>query len=224
MTLPFPKNDGVRKYNCFVCGMQYTDFELYNEHIRVNHEEGREYILCPLLRCKCCVRDLRTHFKVKHPGTPMPKNGQMKAIVWKDQKSDGKLKTRKPRFREGFFMSNKNGGKEMHYRSGKECEVYECLEFMPEVMKYDVEPFAVKYSLDGEVHEYNPDISVVFDDGRVEVWEVKPANQTDLPINQAKWTACQQHCETRGWGFMVITEVGIDKLKKRLRSEQHGRN
>ena len=51
-------------------------------------------------------------------------------------------------------------------------------------------------------------------DGHVEIWEIKPANQTALPKNQAKWAACQHHCEARGWKFMVMTEVGIGKLKK----------
>jgi hypothetical protein len=54
------------------------------------------------------------------------------------------------------MVSNKNGGKEMHYRSGWECEVYECLEAIPEVLAYEVEPFKVQYSYLGEIHEYNP--------------------------------------------------------------------
>lgn len=217
MTLPFERDNGLRKYACFVCGRQFEVFDEFTAHIVETHEEGREYVRCPLERCQACVRDIRLHFKFKHQHEPLPKNGQMKAMIWKDQ-GNKKVKTRKPRFREGYMMSTKNG-KEMHYRSGKECELYECLEQMPEVLKYDVEPFAVKYFKPdtGEVHEYNPDLSIVFDDGHVEIWEVKPANQTHLKINQAKWTACQQHCEQRGWDFVVITEVGIEKLKKRVR-------
>lgn len=220
MSLPFEKDNGKRKWQCFVCGKVMTEFEDYKTHIIESHEEGREYVICPLGRCGAPVRDLRLHFKAKHPSEKeVPKVGQMKAMIWKDQSPrTGKLKQRKPKFREGYLISTKNGGREMHYRSGYECEVYECLEAMPNVVSYDVEPFKIQYLYEGEVHEYNPDLSVLFDDGHIEVWEIKPANQTHLPRNNAKWAACQNHCQARGWEFIVMTEVGINKMKKRVKS------
>lgn len=219
MTLPFVKDDGLRKYQCFVCGHTTSDFEEYKTHIVEKHEEGQDYVLCPLARCRCPVRCVRTHIKAKHPHeTNIKMTGQMKAMIWKDQSArGGKLKTKKPRFREGYMVSTKNGGKEMHYRSGMECDVYECLESLPEVIGYEVEPFKVQYSFQGEIHEYNPDLKVLFEDGRIEIWEIKPANQTSLPRNSAKWTACNQYCQQRGFGFMVLTEVGMGKLKQRIR-------
>lgn len=218
--LPFEKEE-KRKYTCFVCGVAYSDFEDYKDHIIQSHDEGREFVVCPLARCGAPVRDLRLHFKAKHPTESAPKAPQMKAMIWKDQadKKSGKLKTRRPKFREGYLTSTKNGGKEMHYRSGMECDVYECLESMNEVIGYDVEPFKVQYSFNGEIHDYNPDLKIQFADGRIEIWEVKPSNQTHLPQNAAKWTACQQHCEARGYSFMVLTEIGLGKLKKQLRGE-----
>ena len=143
----------------------------------------------------------------------------MKAIIWKDlSPKSGKVKNRKPKFREGYMISTKNGGKEMHYRSGMECEVYECLEAMPEVIGYEVEPLKVQYTFMGEIHEYNPDLKVMFDDGRVEIWEIKPSSQTTLPRNNAKWTACNQYCQQRGLGFMVLTEVGMAKIKQKIKN------
>jgi hypothetical protein len=217
--LPFPTNTN-RKYQCFVCGQNYEDFTEYKQHIIQNHELGREFVICPLIRCGAPVRDVRAHFAAKHKNETLPKTCQMRAIVWKDQssKKDGKLKNKRPKFREGYLMSTKNGGKEMHYRSGMECEVYECLEVMPEVLGYEVEPFAVQYSFMGEIHEYNPDLKILFDDGRIEIWEIKPANQTSLPKNSAKWAACQQYCDTRGFQFMVLTEIGMGKLKSRIKN------
>lgn len=223
MSLPFPKDNFKRKYQCFVCGQNYTHFEEYKSHILENHEEGREFVICPLARCGAPVRDLRMHYKAKHPSeTHVPKTGQMKAVIWKDQsaKKDGTLTQRKPKFREGYMTSTKNGGKEMHYRSGMECDVYECLEAMTEVIGYEVEPFSVQYSFQGEIHDYNPDLKVYFDDGRTEIWEIKPANQTNLPRNNAKWTACNQYCQTRGYNFMVLTEVGMGKLKQQIKEQQ----
>lgn len=218
-TLPFPTNNNARKYQCFVCGKNYEIFEEYKDHIIQSHEQGREFILCPLTRCQAPVRDVRAHFAAKHKGENVPKTCQMKTIVWKDQTmKNGKLKNKKPKFREGYLISTKNGGKEMHYRSGMECEVYECLEVMPEVIGYEVEPFSVQYSFMGEIHEYNPDLKILFLDGRIEIWEIKPANQTSLPKNTAKWTACQQYCDVRGYQFMVLTEIGMGKLKQQIRS------
>lgn len=222
MTLPFPTDNHVRKYTCFVCGVAFTEFQEYNSHILAEHELSREFVQCPLERCKACVRDLRLHFKVCHANEKIPKVGQMKAMIWKDKNlKTGKMTQQKTKFREGYLTSTKNGGQEMHYRSGMECDVYECLECMPEVISYDVEPFKVQYSFLGEIHEYNPDLKVAFDDGRVEIWEIKPSNQTHLPKNKAKWTACQQYCDARGYNFMVLTEIGMDKLKQKIREQKN---
>lgn len=224
MSLPFGSQDKTRKYHCFICGKIFQQLDEYGKHIKETHEAGREYVICPLERCQFPVRCLRTHFRAKHPTEPMPQTGQMKAIIWKDQTKDGKMKTRKPKFREGYFVSNKNGGREFHYRSGWECEVYECLEVIPEVVAYDVEPLkgGIPYLFKGEAHHYFPDLSLQFNDGHVEIWEVKPASQMELEINQAKWNAATQFCDSRGWDFIVINEIGITKLKNRVRKVKQG--
>lgn len=213
---PFNKNN-MRQYTCFVCGVAFNEFKEFNEHIISNHDEGREYIKCPLSRCEACVRDLRQHFKSKHKNETCPKSGQMKATIWKDiNLKTGKLKQKKPKFREGYMYSVKNGI-EVHYRSGMECEVYECLESMDEVISYEVEPLKINYSFQGEVKEYNPDLRVFFTDGRIEIWEIKPSNQTSIEKNKAKWASCQYYCDNRGYKFMVLTEVGLQKIKKGIR-------
>ena len=63
MTLPFEKDNGLRKYTCFCCGQVLHTFDEYKTHIIESHEEGREYVLCPLPRCGCPVRCVRTHFR-----------------------------------------------------------------------------------------------------------------------------------------------------------------
>jgi len=210
MTLPFNLEKGNRKYQCFVCGVMFNMLIDMKRHILTEHEEGREYILCP--RCDYPVRDLRSHYKAVHKTHP-PKNCQMKTIVWKDQKNP-KKKHKKPTFKEGYIISKKNHGEAMHYRSGWECEVYRCLELMPEVISYKVEPLKIKYFEKGKVRHYWPDIMVNFNDGRTEIWEVKPANQTNLPNNQAKWEAAREYCGVRNWKFEVITEQVINKMKR----------
>jgi hypothetical protein len=205
---------GKRKWQCFVCGNQHGDYESYKSHIVAEHDEGREYLSCP--DCKAPVREMRTHYAAKHPHRVLPKDGPMRVSVWFDFVGN-KRKARKPKFRDGFIVSNKNGGKELHYRSGYECEVYELLEHDDDVRAFHVEPFKVPYNFGGEWLEYIPDLRVDYMDGTTEIWEIKPANQTSLDKNKAKWLAMDHHATQMGWRFMVITEVGIGKLRQKLK-------
>ncbi len=216
MPLPFNnKHNGVRQFACFICGVLQPNFASFKEHIKSNHEEGREYIVCPLEHCKAPVRDMRAHFKAIHPHTECPKNGQLKALVWKDPK-DPRKKKKKVSFEEGYFSSAKNR-KKLHYRSSWEREVYEILEKMDEVVRYEVEPLAIEYVFNGELQNYLPDLKLHFRDGHKEIWEIKPVNQTNLAINEAKWHSCGDFCKKRGWDFKIITEVGLARLKNDLR-------
>lgn len=220
MPLPFANNhNGKRQFQCFVCGIMQPDFKSFKEHIMTAHEEGREWVKCPLERCQAPVRDVRAHFKCIHPYDVMPHNCQMKALVWKDPK-DPKKKKKKVSFEEGYYPSAKNK-RNMHYRSGWEKSVYEVLEKRPDVVRYEVEPLAIEYFFKGEVQNYLPDLKIHFQDGRKEVWEIKPTNQTDLPVNKAKWESCAAFCKKRGWEFKIITETGISRMQNDLRIGRH---
>ncbi len=211
MTLPFSK-DKSRKWQCFVCGREYKEYDEFVDHILDEHDEGREFIICP--RCEAPVRDLKMHFAAKHRGMKMPKGVQHKVMVWKDHKKTGG-KTKTPHFRKGELISRKNGGKPMLYRSSYEEKVYSLLEQWDEVAGYDVEPCKIPYSYRGRARHYKPDLIIQFFD-RVEMWEIKPANQTSQKLNQAKWSSAKTYCLARGWSFQVITEVGIGKLQALL--------
>lgn len=217
MVLPFEK-DNSRKHQCFCCGEEFSDYVEFKDHIIENHEEGREYILCPLDHCKCPVRDLRMHFKVKHPSFNFNNvKGQHKAIIWHDFSSKGK-KTRKPKFKQGKYQSTKTG-KVLPYRSGMEEKVYKLLDSYDEVMSFDYEPFEIDYIHQGQAHKYIPDIFVTFMDGHKELWEVKPSNQTSLEKNKNKWFAAKEACKVRGWEFQVLTEKRIEQLQKTIRNQ-----
>ena len=216
MTLPFEKpNDAERMWTCFVCGMSFKNPQSYKDHIVEKHEEGRDYVRCPLARCRYPVRDVRAHYKFHHRNEPPPSGCQMKAIIWRDQRDPKTKKKRKMSFHDGDFQSAKNN-KKMHYRSGYELEVYKCLEQMQDVVKYDVEPFGVPYWFMGEQKKYFPDLMVQFADGHIEVWEIKPRDQTAYEVKDAKWTAADKYCESRGWHFEVKTEQGIQQLRRQL--------
>lgn len=218
MTLPFnPPNK--RKFQCFCCGVQYNTYKEYCEHIISEHEEGRDFVLCPLDRCKAPVRDIPSHFKANHAGQEIPKKGQLKASVWKDQTPiKGKLKARKPKFRTGYYESIKMQ-KSIKYRSGYEATVYECLDDLHEILGYEAEPFEISYIHKGEIRKYFPDILVHYVSGDKELWEIKPSNQTDLEMNKNKWFAANEACKLKGWKFKVITEKGIEKLKKKVKDQ-----
>ncbi len=213
----FDNDRNSRKWQCFVCGKQHTNYQEYNEHILQEHEEGREYIKCP--DCGACVRDTRLHYKIIHPKRIMPKNVQLKVAVWRDF-SSGKKKTKKPTFKEGYFVSNKMNGNQLHYRSGYECDVYECLEADKEVQAFHAEPFQIGYYFEDKWHKYTPDILVEFTDGRKEIWEIKPSSQTTLKKNKAKWKAMNTHAKENGIEFVVITETGIGKLKQKVKKQR----
>jgi hypothetical protein len=218
----FETDKGKRKYQCFVCGVMFESFDHYRNHIIEKHEEGREYIICPLDRCLAPVRDLRLHFKIKHPGTPMPSvSGMARATIWKDFGPKGEKKTKKPKFREGWYDSQKCQ-KRFHYRSGYEAKIYELLDADCDVIGYDVEPFEIPYIHHGKERKYTPDIIVHFTNGKTEVWEVKPSNQTTYEKNQDKWYAADSACKSRGWEFVVMTETGMDALRIKVKNQFKG--
>lgn len=215
----------TRQWQCFVCGKNFSEYEEYKSHIVETHEVGREYISCPT--CEAPVRDIKMHFKAKHPQRAMPVGVQMKVAVWKDFKrtKDGKksVTTRKPTFRTGDVISQKNNGALIHYRSGMEEEFLGLLEQDKDVVAFSAEPFKVPYFFSGEWHNYIPDLKVQYIDGSIEIWEVKPATQTDTEIyeqNGAKWAAMNNHAMNHGWEFTVQTEVGLGKLKAKVKRQQ----
>lgn len=211
-------NNKKRKWQCFVCGKQYPDFDSYKNHIIAEHDEGREYIKCPAEGCGAPVRDLRTHWKLKHPKRIMPKNCQMKVIVWSDFSSTGKKKKTKTRNRQGYFPSKKMG-KDIYYRSGLEADFYDCLERDEDVKAYEAEAVKVPYYWNGSWHNYITDLLVEFHDGSKEIWEVKPSQQTDYDQNKAKWTCANNYCENVGIKFIVQTEVLLDRYKAKIKRQ-----
>ncbi len=215
--LPFSDNSD-KKYVCFCCGMQYAEYDDFKDHILESHEEGREFVLCPLDHCKAPVRDVKSHLRVKHPHFNLNNfKGQARAIIWHDFSQKGK-KTRKPRFKQGKYESIKTG-KILGYRSGLEEKIYKILDQDDDVVSFYSEPFNIDYIHKGQAHKYTPDLIVNFIDGRKELWEVKPSNQTDLEVNKNKWYAAEQACKIRGWEFKVFTEQKINKLAQKVRSQ-----
>lgn len=210
-----------RHWQCFVCGKQYEEYQPYKEHILENHEEGREYLKCP--DCDAPVRDMKSHYAVKHRNRIMPKGIQTRVVVWMDFKrqKDGKSKkgVRRPNPRRGTFISKKCNA-DFEYKSGLECEFFECLEADVDVESYAYEAIKIPYFWRTEWHDYIPDVRVNWVDGSTQIWEIKPANQTNYDQNKAKWIAANNYCANMGWEFIVLTEVGLGKFKSKLKKQK----
>lgn len=203
-----------RKWQCFLCGVEHKDYESYKTHILDAHEEGREYIVCP--KCQAPIRDMKLHWKLKHPHVQMPAGLQHRTAVWRDQSGSRK----KTQYKQGEYESKKTGRK-LHYRSGLEMKFYELLDQDNDVVAFYAEPISIPYYFKGTMKNYIPDLVVQFVDGRKEIWEVKPSCQTTLAINEAKWSYATKYAEGKGMHFKVQTEkVGLGKLEKKIRDQK----
>ena len=147
MTLPFDpnQNKNIKKYQCFVCGVLFTEYGEFKNHILEEHEEGRDFVKCPVEHCQAPVRDMKMHIKAKHPQIDWRKiPGQHKALVWHDFSPKGEKKTRKPRFRKGKYLSTKMQ-KLFTYNSGLEEKVFQLLDDYKQIEAFEVEPFRIPY-------------------------------------------------------------------------------
>lgn len=116
------------------------------------------------------------------------------------------------------------------YRSSWELRFMDYLDRHPEVVQWASEEFCIPYRspVDSRIHRYFPDFKIKkkLPNGETQtiVIEIKPLYQSVPPeknkkptkkyirevmtygINEAKWKAAQQFCESRKWKFMVMTE------------------
>lgn len=215
---------------CWTCGEETATSQDMFVHMRQSHEEGVDYIECPL--CHDLIVDTIIHFSRAHQGTPLPSGMQMRitgvAHDFRTVKAQEAKKESRRKYRQGFFDSAKNG-KKLHYRSGWELDCYKILENSFAVKQYFVEPFPIPYLFGGVVKNYWPDILVVFIDDDPQkpsraLIEVKPLDQCpnkdgkaetfDQARNDAKWQAADNFSRQKGMEFVVWTERSIIKLSK----------
>lgn len=115
-----------------------------------------------------------------------------------------------------------------YYRSSWEWTFCKMCDEHPSITKWASESIKIPYRnpLTGKQTIYVPDFFIVYDDEkgkqRVELIEVKPANQTFKEktgrsvgnqaawvVNQAKWTVARAYCKQRGIIFRIINESDI---------------
>ena len=136
------------------------------------------------------------------------------------------------RFAQGkYTLKNPDkyvGGRSPTYRSSWEWAFMRMCDNNPNISKWASESIKIPYRnpFTGKYTVYVPDFFVVYNDKngsqKVELIEVKPANQTDLKkignsqsnkahyvLNQAKWSAARAYSKQKGIYFRVINEGDI---------------
>ena len=110
--------------------------------------------------------------------------------------------------------------REVAFESGLERQFLMLLEACDDVVYYQEQPLTVSYYYQGRRRVYCPDLVFSLADGRVVAVEIKPRNGMALHRNWAKWAALSQHCEEKGFGFLVTDGCRSvqDVAKREVRS------
>lgn len=147
---------------------------------------------------------------------PRPRYNQKKQRFRKKIQGD--------RFKRGYFtdISEKyvppknnymNSERFPEYRSSWELAFYKYCEASDKIKKWSAESIAINYisPKDGKPHRYFPDVFVLLENGDKYIIEIKPNNQTNNPINKAKWEAARKWSQENGFTFLVLTEKELKK-------------
>ncbi len=126
------------------------------------------------------------------------------------KKSFSQNRTRRGRHKSGTFLSRKCNS-EFIYRSSYELAFFHMLEASDVVERYVVEGLRVPYLFDGSKRTYIPDVLVLYKDGSMRVYEIKPKQLVNTPIVQAKARACisflKKHMPETTYHFVTQDEI-----------------
>lgn len=117
------------------------------------------------------------------------------------------------------------------YRSSWELHLYRYCDISPAVKYWSTEYIAIPYisPIDNKQHRYFPDVFIVFINDKKAIIEVKPHKEKNIKsnkrltekakrtylINTAKWEACKQFAEDKGWDFFVMDEYDLGLKRKK---------
>lgn len=127
-----------------------------------------------------------------------------------------------------YMKSYKDG--HVNYKSSLELAGVRYADFNKHIVKWSLEPFAIKYvkPSDGKKHRYYIDMFIEFKTGEKFLVEIKPKSQTVPPakpkkntqknqmnyqkalmtyhINSAKWKAAREFAKINNMRFIILTE------------------
>lgn len=114
----------------------------------------------------------------------------------------------------GYFFSKKNN-KDLRFRSQFEKRAFEFLENDDSVIKYEHEPFHIKYIIDGKSRYYIPDILANYKLGKQKLIEVKPLAMTNTKEFLAKQEYAKDYCIAKNITYELWTEVLLFPNRKK---------
>lgn len=120
---------------------------------------------------------------------------------------------RKSRFHRGVHSSPKAG--DCKFRSGWEEKFMLYLDQEPSVVSYDYEKLSIEYVSNvrtGKRRKYWPDFLVRYDDGRVEVVEIKQQRRVHDKKILKKTLAAQDWCRLNNATFRILTEIELKSM------------
>ena len=124
---------------------------------------------------------------------------------WKDIFTNGKP----PIIKGKSEIVNSIKGGIFRTRSSYETAYVKILDNDYNVKEFKYEPFYIDYEHNGIKKIYIPDFLVKYNDGHIELIEVKPLRMINMNINQMKFKAAEEYSITNNMKFMIISE---DKL------------
>ena len=125
---------------------------------------------------------------------------------------EGKFRPGRTGHKKGWYEATKPCRK-LFFRSSWEEAVMKYLDVSPDVKSWDYECVRIPYMYDDHKRWYVPDFIVLFQDGRHEMWEVKPKEflQTERVRNTC--LAGEAYCREHGINsYRVITRDVLQAL------------
>lgn len=80
------------------------------------------------------------------------------------------------------------------------------MEYDPNVVFFEEQPFSIDYKYGGKELKYTPDFRVVDANGRHRLIECKPQKYVNKDDNQRKFAVAKEWCLHRNWEYKVITD------------------
>lgn len=115
------------------------------------------------------------------------------------------------RNKKGTYTSIKTG-KQHHFKSGWEETVMKYLDSSSDVVAWDYECVRIPYYYDDHKRWYVPDFVITYQDGRKEMWEVKPSQfcGSQRVVNTS--VAGRAYCTENGMEYTLVTEHTLKML------------
>ena len=120
-------------------------------------------------------------------------------------------------FKCGWITTNKTISPIWH-RSGLEKYFIEEVSKVEKIISVEsAEGLELEYTLDGKKHVYLPDFKIVFENGQVEIIEIKGSFFLKDKRNKPKQEALRLFCEKNGFLWKILTEKEVDSWLEQLK-------